>query len=324
MSENKGDARAVSAADTALAAAADVDAARLWARQQLESAGVPDAAGDARRLVDLARTGGDPEAAPGRAMTGDGGLDAAARRWLAEAVAARAGRRPVSQIAARRAFYNATFETSPDVLDPRPESEALVEAALGAWPAERAGRVVDLGVGSGCLLLSVLAERPGLTGLGVDASAAAIAVARRNADRLGVADRCAFRLGDWTTGLAERFDLILCNPPYIPLEDWRALQPEVRAYEPKAALTPGPDGLTVYRRLAGALAGVLAPGGAAFFEVGRGQAQDVAALMRATGGAVRVLPDLGGVERVVSVRFAGQGVSERDTDTTAARGLGLK
>lgn len=271
----------------------DIDAARTWARRRLEAALGSGAAGDARRLIDLAR---DRSASAG-------GLDATARKWLAAAISARAGRRPMSQISGRRDFYKSSFETGPDVLDPRPESEALVEAAVAFWPAGRAGRALDLGVGSGCLLISLLLERPELEGLGVDASPAALRMASRNAEALGVSSRVTLQEGDWDAGLSQRFDLVLSNPPYIPLEDWRGLEPDVRDYEPKAALTPGPDGLVVYRRLAGRLRQLLTPGGRAFFEVGQGQAADVAALCIRNGASTRTHRDLGGVERVVEVWF---------------------
>lgn len=275
----------------------DLDEARVWATARLDAAGIAGAGADARRLVNLARD----RVRNNKVWL----LDTDARRWLATAVEERASRRPLSQISKRRDFYKSSFETGPDVLDPRPESEALVEAVLAFWPAGRSGRVLDLGVGSGCLLLSVLAERPQLDGLGIDASPAALALARRNSERLGLETRATFRLGDWEAGLDGGFDIVLSNPPYIPLEDWRALEPDVKNFEPKAALTPGRDGLLIYRRLASAISDLLAPGGRSFFEVGRGQATDVAALFAQTGAHTCIKKDLGGVERVVEAWYDG-------------------
>lgn len=262
----------------------------------LRAAGAPDPARDARLLLRWAEgiSAADLAAAP------DALIDGAAAARFREAVARRAERRPVAQIIGQRAFYGRDFEVTPDVLDPRPESEALVEAALDRLPGDRAARVLDLGVGSGCLIVSVLAERSRATGVGVDQSAAALAVAARNARALGVGDRLDLRQGDWLLGIEERFDLILCNPPYIPEAEMAALEPEVRLFEPAAALTPGGDGLAVYRALAPALRGQLAPGGSALFEVGDGQAADVAALLRAQGLGTAVIADLGGKQRVVT------------------------
>lgn len=261
----------------------------------LAEAGVPDPAREARLLLRWA-SGLDGAAMSAR-------LDAApspeeAARFDA-AVARRAARAPLSHITGRRAFGGHEFVVSAAVLDPRPETELLVDWALEERPP---ARVLDLGVGSGCILLSLLAAWPQATGLGVDASDAALAVARANADALGVAGRATLARGDWLAGVAERFDLVVSNPPYLSGADMAALQPEVRA-EPALALAGGEDGLEAYRRIAARLAEVMTPGGAAFFEVGAGQAAQVAAILRDAGLAdIAVRKDLGGHARAIRAR----------------------
>ena len=190
------------------------------------------------------------------------------------------------------------------MLDPRPESEALVDRALAALPPGEPARILDLGVGSGCLLLSVLAERPLTSGLGVDLSPEALAVAAANAAALGVADRAVLQRGDWTDGLAERFDLVLCNPPYIAADEIPGLAPEVRLWEPHLALSPGADPLAAYRRLAPEIATLLVETGEALFEIGLGQAKPVGDLFRAADLTVDCFADLGGTLRVVCARRA--------------------
>ncbi|HSF97005.1 MAG TPA: peptide chain release factor N(5)-glutamine methyltransferase [Thermohalobaculum sp.] len=219
---------------------------------------------------------------------------------FAQAVAARASRVPVSQIIGRRAFWGRDFRVTPDVLDPRPETETLIAAALnGPSPA----RILDLGTGSGCILLTLLAEWPRARGLGTDTSAAALAVAAGNALALGVAERAEFRLADWCGGLAGRFDLIVSNPPYIAAAEVAALEPEVRRHEPRQALTPEGDpgdGLDAYRRIAGGLPALLAPGGRVLLEIGPTQAGSVAGILESNAMAVSaVLPDLDGRDRVI-------------------------
>jgi len=162
------------------------------------------------------------------------------------------------------------------------------------------GRVLDLGTGSGAILVTLLAERAGALGVGTDLSAAALAVARRNAARHGAAGRAAFRVADWTDGIAERFDLVVCNPPYVPAAAVAGLDPEVRDWEPHVALTPGPRGLESYERVAAGLAGVLAPAGRALFEIGAGQAAAVAAILASAGFATAAHSDLDGRERVIA------------------------
>jgi release factor glutamine methyltransferase len=260
---------------------------------RLRVAGVPAPATDARRLMAHA-LGVHPDrltlhlAEP---------LPPAVAARFEAAIAARATRRPLSQIIGRRLFWGRSFRVTSDVLDPRPETETLIAAALRA----PFSRVLDLGAGSGCILLTLLAERPAATGLGIDSSAAALAVARANAADLGLEARAVFRQGDWCAGLDERFDLIVSNPPYVAAEEIAALAPEVRDWEPRAALVAGADALAAYRAICAAAPALLTPGGRLMVEIGPTQGDAVAALFTDAGlTAVTVLPDLDGRPRVVA------------------------
>jgi release factor glutamine methyltransferase len=205
----------------------------------------------------------------------------------------------VAQIVGRRVFWGREFVVSGAVLDPRPETETLISRTL-AGPAPVS--ILDLGTGSGAILVTLLAEFPRARGVGTDVDAAALAVAAENAARLGVGSRTAFRLADWTDGIAERFDLVVSNPPYIAEAVLARLAPDVRDWEPRHALTPGPTGLESYARIAGGLAGVLAPGGRALFEIGADQGTAVSALLRDAGfGGACIHRDLDGRDRVVEV-----------------------
>jgi release factor glutamine methyltransferase len=194
------------------------------------------------------------------------------------------------------------LNVSPGVLTPRPDTESLLDVVLAEFPPERAFSVLDLGVGSGAILLAILAERPLARGLGVDVSEEALAVARDNAAHLGLAGRVALLRGDWTFGLGDgSFDLVVANPPYIPTADIETLEPEVRDHEPRLALDGGPDGLSAYRRLAPEILRVLKGRGFFAVEIGPGQAGAVQALFAAAGAEwLAVHPDLGGRERVVA------------------------
>ncbi|MDR5652976.1 peptide chain release factor N(5)-glutamine methyltransferase [Ruixingdingia sedimenti] len=260
---------------------------------RLAAAGVAGAPRDARLLLADAM-GVDP----GRLTLHlhDALPPEAAARFEA-AVAARAGRRPVSQILGRRAFWGRDFRVTADVLDPRPETEVLVALAL----AEPFSCVLDLGTGTGAILLTLLAERPGAAGVGTDVSPAALAVARGNAAALGVA--ADFLLSDWFSGVTGRFDLIVSNPPYIALAEMAALSPEVRDHEPHLALTDGGDGLAAYRAIAAGAAAHLAPGGRILLEIGPTQGPAVAALLAGAGfTGVAIHPDLDARDRVVAAR----------------------
>ena len=226
--------------------------------------------------------------------------DAVAR--LEAFVARRERREPVSQILGRKAFWTLTLGVGPAVLTPRPETETILDVVLPFHPPERTFSVLDLGVGSGAILLSVLAERPLARGLGVDVSEEALAVARDNAAQLGLARRAAFLRTDWTAGLDDAsFDLVVANPPYIPTAEIAALEPEVRDHEPHLALDGGADGLDAYRALAPQILRVLRPGGRFAVEVGNGQGPAVQALFASAGAAaVKLHDDLEGRVRVVA------------------------
>ncbi len=218
-----------------------------------------------------------------------------------KAVSERVAGRPVAQVIGEREFWGHVFAVTPDVLDPRPETETLIAAALEHDPA---GRILDLGVGSGCILLTLLAEWPDALGVGVDISAAALAIAQRNAATLGVADRVALIESDWVASVDGSFDLIVSNPPYISEAEMAELSPSVRQYEPRQALSPGGDGLGAYRRIAAELGDALAPDGRLILEVGAGQAAAVEAIFDARGFTpVMRHSDLDGRERCLSMRI---------------------
>ena len=221
-----------------------------------------------------------------------------------DCVAARAGRKPLSRIRGWREFYGRRFAVTQDVLDPRPDTETLVEAALKHLP--EGGRVLDLGTGSGCILLTLLAERPDVRGVGVDLSPGALKVASANAEALGVFDRVQFVEGGWdATGGFAPFDILASNPPYIPSADIDTLEPEVRLHDPALALDGGEDGLGAYRAISELLARLVRPGGWALFEVGIGQASDVVRLLVDAGcGETALHEDLAGRRRVVAGRVS--------------------
>ena len=226
-----------------------------------------------------------------------------AARVVALARRRRAGE-PLSRLVGRREFWSLSFALSAQTLDPRPDSETVVEAALGELADRSAAlRILDLGTGSGCLLLALLSELPRATGIGVDRSPEAAATARRNAEALGLSARASFIAGDWGEALDARFDLVVSNPPYIPTAAIEALSPEVREHDPRLALDGGPDGLAAYRRIALGLPFWLSHGGTAVLELGEGQAPAVAAIMAEAGlrlaGARR---DLAGIERCVLLK----------------------
>jgi release factor glutamine methyltransferase len=270
------------------------------ATRRLAAAGI-EAPGREARLLLAAASGlsastilGWPER--GIAAEAEAGFDAL--------VARRAAREPLSRILGVREFWSLPFKVTPATLDPRADTETIVEAALAALPDRaRAYRLLDLGTGTGCILLALLSELPASHGIGVDRSAAAIAVAAENAAALGLAARGAFVIGDWAAAISHGFDVIVTNPPYIRSGDIAGLAPEVRSHDPKAALDGGADGLDPYRILAPEIARLLAPGGIAALEIGDGQAADVMALL---GGAGLTLAppraDLAGRTRAVIAR----------------------
>jgi release factor glutamine methyltransferase len=252
-------------------------------------------------------------------------LDAAQAARLEELVRRRAAREPIAYILGEKEFWSLTFEVGRAVLIPRPESETVVEAVLHEIKGRQALRLLDLGTGSGCLLLALLSELPDATGLGIDASAAALALAARNAARLGLAARAAFRRGRWGEGLKGRFDVILGNPPYVAESEWPGLQPEIRAFEPRGALVAGADGLAAYRALAPDCARLLSRDGLCALEIGRGQGAAVAGILARHGLKVTARHrDLAGIERCLVVRHgpAGAGPIRRPSGSTSGASPG--
>lgn len=226
--------------------------------------------------------------------------DAAER--LAHFVARRLAREPVHRILGRRAFWTLDLAISPAVLDPRPDSETLIEAVLALAPRPGA-RVLDLGIGSGALLCALLTEWPDAVGVGVDRSVEACRVARRNVEACGLGARTLVVAGDWGAALAGPFDVVVSNPPYIRSDAILGLDPEVRDHDPRLALDGGADGLEAYRAIVPLAARLLAPGGLLAVEVGWSQGEDVARLLAQAGFAeVARRRDLGGHHRVVTGR----------------------
>jgi release factor glutamine methyltransferase len=261
----------------------------------LRTAGIEGAAADARRLLAHA-LGLDPSRLTLALPDPISQVSADTYRVL---LARRERREPVSHLTGVRLFWGREFAVSPAVLDPRPETEILVAAAL----EEPFAKVLDLGTGSGCILLTLLAERPEAEGLGLDISPEALDVARANAKRVGVADRAFFARSNWFGDLRGRFDLIVSNPPYIAADEIPGLEPEVRDHEPRLALTDEGDGLNAYRAILAGARPFLMPGGRLLLEIGPTQAPAVAGIGRTHGlGEPEVRPDFDGRDRVCLFR----------------------
>jgi release factor glutamine methyltransferase len=268
------------------------------ARDRLKAARVDSPVIDARLLLEAAAgaTRTDIITDPYRLLTTeqqstlDGYLDRRERR------------EPVSRIVGRRGFWKIMVGVTPDVLSPRPDSEVIVDLALKAFPESMAFDVLDIGVGSGAILLAILAERPRARGLGTDVSLEALAVAKENAANLDLNGRAAFLRTSWADGLdADAFDLVVANPPYIPSAEIETLDPEVRDHDPRLALDGGPDGLEPYRALAPEILRVLKPSGSFAVEIGHTQAEAVSALFRQAGADnVQTIRDLGDRDRVIT------------------------
>ncbi|MEO8811705.1 MAG: peptide chain release factor N(5)-glutamine methyltransferase [Caulobacteraceae bacterium] len=268
------------------------------ARKRLEAAGVEGPVIDARLLVEAAggASRADIVADPHRVLTPE--QAAALEAWLVR----RERREPISHILGAKGFWKIMLKVTPDVLTPRPDTETILDVVLPLFGEAQAFSVLDLGVGSGAILLAILAERPRARGLGVDVSEEALAVARENAANLGLAGRCALLRGDWTAGLASgQFDLVVANPPYIASGEIAGLAPEVRDHEPRVALDGGQDGLVAYRVLAPEILRVLKVGGRFAVEIGHDQREAVESLFAAAGaGDVATARDLATRDRVVS------------------------
>jgi len=272
------------------------------ATAELRRAGIEGAGNDARRLLSVALglSAAQVLARPERSLRPEEvkGFD--------HLIARRSTRAPVSRILGEREFYGRTFGISPATLDPRPDSETLIEAtlelvALEGW-CSRALRILDVGTGSGSLLLTLLAELPGAFGVGTDVSVAALETARGNAVRLGLAGFAGWLAGDLVEAVRGPFDILISNPPYIPTSEIAQVEPEVREHDPILALDGGPDGLSFFRRL-GARAGEIVPDGWIVLEIGYNQADAVATLLAAQGlRKISVQPDVAGRRRCVAAR----------------------
>lgn len=271
------------------------------ARAALREAGVEGGDADARVLVGAALgisssqliSRGEDAVAEEAAAT--------VRDWITRRMAGE----PVARLTGMREFWGLPFRLSPATLVPRPDTETLVEAVVTARRDRNAHlRILDLGTGSGCILLALLSEYWESTGVGIDLSAEAVDTARSNAQMLDMEERAFFQQGSWDEGLTERFDVIVSNPPYIPSPDIEELEVEVRAHDPRLALDGGDDGLTAYRALAALLPRRLAPGGLAALEIGIGQEKDVGRLMDEAGFTVTQHADLSGVIRVLKLSRA--------------------
>lgn len=270
------------------------------AQRRLARAGVDHSRLEARVLVGSV-LGIDSSAVLGRP---DAGLSDAQKQRLETLVARRARREPLALILESREFWSLDFQVSEDTLIPRADSETIVEAAL-AWArgGEDVATILDLGTGSGCLLLALLHELPAARGVGVDISGGAVRVARNNARSLGLDGRARFLQGDWGMGIEAAFPMIVVNPPYIPQGDIHTLAPEVCLFEPSLALSGGADGLDCYRVLAPQLARLLAPSGRVFMEVGQGQASPVIGILRQHGlRPDGVINDLAGIGRCIVIK----------------------
>ena len=284
--------------------------ALAWLINRFQSAGLEEPSREAR-LTLCAACGFSPAALISARETP---LGAAAAR-LNKFAARRAGGEPLSKIVGKREFWGLTLAVSADVLDPRPETETIVETALALFARRRreALRILDLGVGSGSLLCALLSEFPKARGLGVDISKAAAQVARGNVDACGFTGRAEVRIGHWTANVDGQFDLIVSNPPYVRSPDIAGLAREVRDFDPRLALDGGADGLEAYRAIMPASARLIAPDGWLLAEVGAGQAADAVAIAAKAGFLdCATCRDLAGVERVVAARLPRRSAHEGD------------
>lgn len=283
---------------------ASVDAVRRDVARRLRDGGIDTPELDARILVGHA-LGLD---LTGLMRAAERRLEAADIARIDTLAARRLRREPVARITGTKEFWGLPFAITSDVLVPRPETETVVERALAVIRPGHAPtlRIADLGTGSGAILVALLSELPHATGVGTDRDVAALALARENARRLGVASRSTFAACDFGAAVAPGCDLVVTNPPYVRSGDIAGLDAEVRAFDPPAALDGGPDGLAAYRVIAAQAARILSPGGFLVAEIGDGQAPAVTAVLAAAGfGEIAIFPDLGGIGRAVVTRRRG-------------------
>ena len=283
-------------------------AAQAELRRMLLEAGIESPGLDARLLTAAAL-----DVSPTSLLANpDAPMDAAGAARLAELAGRRLAREPVARILGEAEFWGLPFRLSPGTLAPRPDTETIVEAALdavGAMPQPQ--RILDLGTGSGCILVALLSERREAFGVGIDRSADALATARGNAHLNGVGDRAAFVASDWAAAIDGRFGLVVSNPPYIRAGEIPSLQPEVSGFDPMAALDGGRDGLDAYRAILSQVGYVLAPAARIVLELGHDQADAVAAIAGGHGfDVVAVRTDLGGHRRAITLA-AGEGLVSR-------------
>jgi release factor glutamine methyltransferase len=275
------------------------EAMRRLARA-LAAAGIDDPGRDARLLTGAAMG----VAAAGLLLDPERRLSPCEEAVLAAYAARRVRREPVSRILGTREFYGRPLLVTPATLDPRPCSETLIDAVLEIAGAERWRekpiRIIDVGTGTGALLLTLLCELPLAQGMGTDISRAALDAAAENASRLGVSSRARFAEARSLSGISEAFDVLVANPPYIPVAEIATLEPEVRDFDPVTALDGGKDGLDIYREIASGLDRVV-PAGWAFFEAGAGQASRIGDILKA-GPGLKAWVDLGGHTRCVAKR----------------------
>ena len=272
------------------------------AARRLDAGGIENSRGEARLLLShvlgfgAEKVIGHPEFE----------IDDAGVIKLESALSRRVRREPMSHVLGKREFWSLNFRVTPDTLDPRPDSETLVEAVLKhVVDRGRRLRVLDLGTGTGCLLLAILSEFPNASGVGMDISQAALDVAKENSETLGLDKRAEFLRAEWDTGLAGEFDIVVSNPPYIPTRELNLLEPEVALFEPRLALDGGIDGLAEYRALGPVLVRRLRSQGIALIELGAGQSGPVGQIMTRVGlDILDQRHDLGGVARCLVLRHA--------------------
>ena len=220
-------------------------------------------------------------------------------------IARRTSRQPVSRILGTREFFGRPFLLAPSVLDPRPDTETVIDAVLQRFRDRRPFRFLDLGTGSGIIAITLLCELPAAQAVATDISDAALSVARANAARHGIADRLSLVHASWLDGVEGRFDLVVSNPPYIPLGEIEGLAPEVRGHDPRLALDGGPDGLEAYRRIAAGAGAKLAPGGVVMVEIGCGREQQVSTILARHGfHGESVRNDIAGRPRCLAFQHA--------------------